>query len=179
MTIFHNPTSFSKKILHESYIAYHFCDILSCVSRHSRKTHAPKIRTFSPPRTILIAKQTKPRHFWRGFNWWTLTGSNRWPSARQAVMENGDFVRYSVIFWGSSFSFSYTFPTSIKTLYIISSLLYLLRCTFLHKHNIVINISDSLTAYDRLYSITYYIKNVNKNIDKPLLFAYYYVTVLL
>ena len=116
MTIFRNPTSFSKKILHESYIAYHFCDILSCVSHHSRKTHAPKIRTFSPTRTILIAKQTKPRHFWRGFNWWTLTGSNRWPSARQAVMGNGDFVRYIVIFRSSLFSFSYMFPTSTEIL---------------------------------------------------------------
>lgn len=97
----------------------------------------------------------------------------------QAVIENADFVRYIVIFRGLYSSFSYTFPTSIKTLYKISSLLYLLRCTFLHKHNIVINISDSLTAYDRLYSITHHIKNVNKNIDKSLSFAYYYVTVLL
>lgn len=74
------------------------------------------------------------------------------------------------------------FPTHflhLSKLFIISSLLYLLRCTFLHKHNIVINIPNSLTACDRLYSITHHIKNVNKNIDKPLLFAYYYVTVLL
>ena len=51
------------------------------------------------------------------------------PPAPQAVIENADFVRYIVTFRGSFFSFSYTFPTSIKTLYnifpVISFTMYL------------------------------------------------------
>ena len=100
-------------------------------------------------------------------------------SAEEAVIENADFVRYIVIFRGSSFSFSYTFPTFIKILYDIFSAIIFYEAYFLHKHSIVTSISDSLTACNRLYSITHHIKNVNKNIDKPLSFAYYYVTVLL
>ena len=50
-------------------------------------------------------------------------------SAEEAVIENADFVRYIVTFRGSFFSFSYTFPTSIKTLYnifpVISFTMYL------------------------------------------------------
>lgn len=50
-------------------------------------------------------------------------------SAEEAVIENADFVRYIVIFRGLYSSFSYTFPTSIKTLYnifpVISFTMYL------------------------------------------------------
>ena len=127
---------------------------------------------------IIAAIQILIKLFTIGYGAGAVRTTGRF-TARQAVMENGDFVRYIVIFRGSLFSFSYTFPTFIKILYDIFSAIIFYEAYFLHKHNIVINIPDSLTAYDRLYSITYHIKNVNKNIDKPLLFAYYYVTVLL
>ena len=74
MTIFHNPTSFSKKILHESYIAYHFCDILSCVSHHSRKNARTKNSNFLADQNNFNRKTNKTPSFLTGFQLVDING---------------------------------------------------------------------------------------------------------
>lgn len=74
MTIFHNPTSFSKKILHESYIAYHFCDILSCVSRHSRKNARTQNPNFLAAQNNFNRKTNKTPSFLTGFQLVDING---------------------------------------------------------------------------------------------------------